>query len=187
MYFSDAVGEALKKGKIALIPTDTLYGIVCSAYSPEAVERLYRIRGRDEGKPCILLLSERAVLEEFGISLGEVEEEKLDTIWSGKVSVVFDCPDTRWAYLHRGTKTLAFRVPESAPLRELLGKTGPLLAPSANRQGESPAETLDEALKVFGDAIDISVDGGRLVSEPSTVANLKNGEWNVLRPGAVKL
>ena len=188
MLFSDDIISSLRAGKLAVIPTDTLYGIVCSARDKEAVEKLYRIRGRHETKPCIILIADISGLEEFGITLSEADEKALSQVWPGKVSVAFDCAfenAEEWNYLHRGTKALAFRIPDDEELRTLLRNTGPLSAPSANPEGKSPAHTVAEAKSYFGDQVVIYVDGGYRDSFPSTVARLHNGVWEVLREGAV--
>lgn len=187
MLFPPELIELLQQGKLAVIPTDTLYGIVCSANNPEAVEALYRVRGRDTGKPCIILIDDIVRLETFGIVVSSTEKEMLEHVWPGQISVVLDCLGTQWSYLHRGTQTLAFRVPDDETLRVLLQKTGPLLAPSANLSGKPPAHTLAEAKKDFGDCVAMYIDGGYRGGTPSTVARLKNAHWEVLREGAVKL
>lgn len=187
MVFSPEVAEALQKGNLVVIPTDTLYGIVSSACDREAVEKLYALRGRNENKPCILLIADIANIGEFGIFPSEIDTEMLKRHWPGKISAVFDCADEKWEYLHRGTETLAFRVPDNDELRNLLRNTGPLLAPSANIQGQPAAQTIAEAKDYFGDRVSVYVDGGRLESLPSTVARLRDGAWEILRKGAVKL
>lgn len=187
MFFSDEVIQSLQKGSIAVIPTDTLYGIVCSARDEQAVENLYTVRGRDVSKPCIILIPDISSLQEFGTILSDTDAKMLQQHWPGKVSVVFDCVDEKWTYLHRGMKTLAFRVPDDEDLRNLLHKTGPLLAPSANIQSQLPAHTVAEAKNYFGNQVTIYADGGYLESLPSTVARLQRGVWEVLREGAVKL
>lgn len=187
MVFSSEVVEALQKDNLAVIPTDTLYGIVCRTQSPIAVEKLYRIRGRSEKKPCIILLENISGLNDFGIVLNEIDQVALSKVWPGKVSVVFDCPSLEWTYLHRGTETLAFRIPDDEVLRHLLHKTGPLLAPSANTEGQPPAHTIEEAKKFFAQNVDVYVDGGYKDSLPSTVARLQNGIWETLREGAIIL
>jgi L-threonylcarbamoyladenylate synthase len=189
MVFSSEVAEALQAGELAVIPTDTLYGIVCQAKSADAVEKLYRARGRDDAKPCIILIADISELKDFGIEVSSLDEQALSKHWPGKVSVVFDCTVSsleEWKYLHRGTHTLAFRVPADEELRNLLRNTGPLLAPSANPEGKEPAHTVKEAKDYFGDLVSVYVDGGYRNSLPSTVARLENGVWKVLREGAVK-
>lgn len=185
--FPPTLAGALRTGYIAVIPTDTLYGIVCSARLPLAVEKLYRVRGRNPEKPCILLIDSADVLGEFGIVPNAQERLALEKVWPGKVSVVFDCPGEQFRYLHRGTQSIAFRVPAHSDLLKLLSETGPLLAPSANPEGMPPAIEVQDANAYFGSLVDSYVDGGKLAGEPSTVARLENGKWQVLRLGAVSL
>jgi L-threonylcarbamoyladenylate synthase len=84
--------------------------------------------------------------------------------------------------LHRGTKTLAFRLPSSQSLRTLLIETGPLIAPSANPEGQAPAQNITEAKKYFGDLVDFYLDGGEIHGKASKVIKLhKDGSIHILR------
>jgi L-threonylcarbamoyladenylate synthase len=127
--------QRLTNKEIGVVPTDTLYGIVGSAMSPEVVERIYELRKRERDKPLIVLLAGIAELDKFGVVPGERTRELLDKVWPGPVSVIVPVAGPEWAYLHRGTGGIAFRVPKKPDLRELLRQTGPLVAPSANLAG----------------------------------------------------
>ncbi|HET8575104.1 MAG TPA: L-threonylcarbamoyladenylate synthase [Candidatus Paceibacterota bacterium] len=185
----DNFQEILKKGGIGVLPTDTLYGLVGSAFLPEAVERIYEAKRRDKSKPLIVLLSNTQDLEWFGAdvsSFWKEHEKRLAEIWPGKVSVLFPCNDEVFSYLHRETKEIAFRLPDVEFLRGLLAGTGPLVAPSANPEGLPPAKNIAEAKEYFGDRVDFYEDGGEMVSDPSTLIRFEGGEVKVLREGAVK-
>ena len=177
----------LKQGSIGVLPTDTVYGIVASARIPEAVERVYALRNRDTDKPCIVLLPDAGALEEYGIVPTVYESEFLDKRWPGPVSVLFPCDSECFFFLHRGTKMLAFRVPYHAWLRDVLRETGPLIAPSANPQGEPVARILDEARSYFGSRVDLYADGGKLAGESSTLVQFEGNQMRVLREGKMKL
>lgn len=179
--------DLIRSGAMGVMPTDTLYGVVASAMDAAAVERVYRVRGRDEGKPCIVLIGDVDALERFGIVLGGRMRSLLEGVWPGKVSVILPCPDERFAYLHRGTGTIAFRVPDRSDLRAFLTAALPLVAPSANPQGKPPAKTIAEAESYFGGAMDFYVDGGHLDGEPSTVVRFEDGALVVVRQGAVDI
>ena len=179
------VASTLSGGGIGVLPTDTLYGLVASALDEKAVEKVYELRRRTSDKPMIVLISSLEDLKTFGIEMNSSQLETVRKIWPGKVSVVFDCDLQNFAYLHRGKKTLAFRVPEPGWLRELLSQTGPLVAPSANFEGEKPARTINEAKKYFGDVVGFYVDFGPLDSQPSTIIKFESGNLRVLREGAV--
>lgn len=171
----------LKSGGVAILPTDTLYGIVGSALSRKAVARIYRIRRRNPKKPMIILISDMKDLEIFRIKLHSRVKKKLRELWPGKVSIIFSCPYRKFSYLHRGTKTLAFRLPATRSLRSLLKKTGPLVAPSANLEGKPPAKTITEAKKYFGNKVDFYLDQGRKEKRPSSLITLKGDKMIVLR------
>jgi L-threonylcarbamoyladenylate synthase len=177
----------LNDGGVVVIPTDTIYGIVARITDQRAVERIYRLRGRVPEKPCIILVSEPWQANDT--SLWTNEHKKLvDKYWPGPLSLVTPTTEKTPEYLHRGTNTLAYRMPDHAQLRKLLGATGPLIAPSANREGDPPATTLAEAQAYFGDTVDGYVDGGSLANHvPSTVVRVKNDKPEVLRHGAVIL
>ena len=184
--FEEAISR-IESGKIGIVPTDTLYGLVASAMDPESVERVYRVRGRDGNKPCIVLIADISDLDRFSLAIDAAVLGRLGEWWPGEISVILPCSDSRFAYLHRGTGTIAFRVPDKSELREFLRETGPLIAPSANHQGELPAKTVGEAERYFGSDVDFYVDGGTLDSEPSTVVKIENEKLSIVRQGAVKV
>jgi len=181
------------------MPTDTIYGIVGRALDKNAVERIYKIRKRAPEKPCIVLIGEISVLLKFGINLTKAEEKTIEEC-NEPTSFIVDCPDEKFSYLHRGTQTLAVRLPAPQQLRNLLVLTGPLIAPSANPEGLPPARNIEEAKVYFGDlvdpvrgressqrpstsnGVDLYVDGGELAGKPSKLIRLhSDGTATVLR------
>ena len=179
--------KIIRSGGIGVLPTDTIYGLVGLAMNKKTVEKIYKTRKRNPDKPCIILISKLKDLELFGIKIGKFEKEFLQKYWPGAVSVVLDCKNAKFAYLHRGTKTLAFRLPKNESLQKLISKTGPLLAPSANPEGLAPALTISEAKKYFGGEVDFYVNVGKLNKKPSTLVRIKNDEIKTLRQGNVKI
>lgn len=179
--------EILKQGGIGVFPSDTLYGIFASALVPEAVERVYRLRGRDRHKPMIVALASVKELSLFGIKLIPRTTKFLRAVWPGQVSVVLACSLSKFKYLHRGTKTLAFRIPRDGFFRDLLRLTGPLVVPSANSAGLTPAFNVAQARRYFGEKSDFYLEAGKLVGLTSTVVQFgKSGQVKILRQGTVK-
>jgi len=175
--------KILQSDGVGILPTDTLYGIVASAYSKKAVERIYKIKGRDENKPFIILISSIKDLEKFNI---DFNISILNKFWPGKFSILLPFKNklsiNKFKYLHRGTNELAFRLPNKKSLIELLKKTGPLVAPSANPQGFEPASNIKKAKSYFEEKMDFYIAGGTLKSTPSALLRIdKNGEIQVLR------
>ncbi len=182
---SPRIAGILRKGGVGIIPTDTLYGIVASALDPRAVARIYRLRRRNPKKPSIVLIGDPGDLISFGVRPTAAQKKVLGKLWPGKFSIVFKVRTSR--YLDRGTGTLAFRLPASTALRRFLHIAGPIIAPSANFEGEPPALTVKEAKRYFGDKVDFYVGAGRENGKPSTVVTFKDGRLKVLRPGAGRL
>ncbi len=186
MQDSDLI-KVIKDGGIGVIPTDTIYGLVGLALNKKVVQRIYRVRKRSPDKPLIILISSIEDLSLFGIKVTSAQKTVLDKYWPGKISIILSCKGVKWQYLHRGTKSLAFRLPKNASLINILKQTGPLVAPSANPEGAIPAKNITEAKNYFSDEVDFYVSG-KSNPEPSTLVQLKSdGELVLLRQGAVKI
>ncbi|MEY4731375.1 MAG: hypothetical protein RL681_321 [Candidatus Parcubacteria bacterium] len=180
--------RALQNGDVGVLPTDTLYGIVGSALSKKTVLRIYHLRKRNPKKPMIILIGSLSELRRFDVRLSLAERRSLKKLWPNAVSVVLPCKNKKFAYLHRDTKTLAFRYPKPKWLQHVLKKTGPLVAPSANWEGKPPAKTIREAKTYFADKVDFYVDAGRLHGKPSTLVRLTPaGRIVIMRKGAVRV
>ncbi|MBI2019322.1 threonylcarbamoyl-AMP synthase [Candidatus Daviesbacteria bacterium] len=190
LNFEDAeqIVKLLQQGKVGVMPTDTIYGLVGSALNPQAVEEIYLLRKRDSSKPMIILISSLEDLLDFDIVLTNQQKEFLNKIWPNPVSVILPCPFDRFFYLHRGKKSLAFRMPDNKNLLKILQKTGSLVAPSANIEKQKPAETIEEAKGYFNDQVAFYADEGQLKSIPSTIIRLyEDGTKIVLREGSYKV
>ncbi len=167
--------QILKNGGVAVIPTDTIYGIVALASRPESVARVYELKGRSPEKPCIILISDASAMKDFGVADAYIESIAQMTI-TGPTSFIVPIDRTDLSYLDRGTGTLAFRIPYDDVVREFISKTGPLIAPSANPQGKEPAKTIEEARAYFGETVDVYMDGGFKDGAPSALIDVKTGE-----------
>jgi len=170
------VGKELKSGKIGVIPTDTLYGIVCSAFDKKSIEKMYELRKRDLKKPMIVLISS---LKDLKLFKAEIDKKTAGKYWPGKVSIII--PVKKFEYLHRGKKSLAFRIPDDENLIKILKISGPIVAPSANIEGKEPAATIEEAKKYFGEKINFYLGAGKLKSKPSKIISLLKGKVEVVR------
>lgn len=172
----------IREGQIGVLPTDTLYGLVASALDSRAVERVYAAKARDARKPCIVLLSSVDDLSLFGIELTEAMLPVVMSHWPGPVSIVLACGTDVPEYLHRGTQSLAFRVPNDPWLIDFLRVAGPIIAPSANPEGRLPATMVDEARAYFADVVDFYITRGVRNGSPSKLIALNAlGEVTLLR------
>lgn len=180
----DGAGRQLADGQIGVMPSDTIYGIMGQAMNKKVVQRIYDARERDPDKPCVILISSLDDLKLLGVKLGRDEAELTREFWPGKVSVILPCKSAKLAYLHRGTRTLAVRLPDKPELIHAIRLAGPLIAPSANPEGLPAAENIAQARKYFGRQADFYL-AGKVSSEPSTLVRLERGKLEVLRQGAV--
>lgn len=115
--------KILKAGGVGVLATDTIYGLVGSALSSEAVDRIYKLKHRNRAKPFIVLVSCIEDLEKFGVVVTAKLVEKLKQYWPGPYSILLPVTDDQFAYIHRGTNRIAFRVPDKKDLLKLLKQT----------------------------------------------------------------
>ena len=171
----------LAERKVGVIPTDTIYGISCLAFDKNSVEKIYKIKQRDFNKPFIILIPSIKDLNRFGISITSNEKIILNKYWPGPVSIVLNVEDERYEFLHRGTKTLAFRLPDYSGLNKLLSRTGPLVSTSANISNTKSAKSIEEAIEIFKNTVDFYLDVGPLNNPPSKIIRIENGEEVIIR------
>lgn len=170
----------LKESAIAIVPTDTIYGIVGSALQRKTVEKIYTLRKRNPKKPMVILIHSLSDLALFGIHTTPTQRKVLKTVWPGKVSVILRCRVRQFTYLHRGTRTLALRMPHDKILCKILSISGPLVAPSANLEGHAPAKNMREARKYFGSNVLYCKDNAKK-GTPSTILELTGTKIRIVR------
>lgn len=177
--------ELIKAGKVGVMPTDTVYGLVASAHNQQAVKRLYALKSREK-KPGTLIAASTEQLRELGVpdSLLALTVN----LWPNPLSIILSVGG-QFSYLHQGVGTIAIRVVDDATTSRILQQTGPLLTSSANQPGEPGSVTVDEAWNYFKDSVDFYVDDGdRSDRVPSTIIRLlDDGEVEVIREGAIKI
>jgi L-threonylcarbamoyladenylate synthase len=157
-YTDNQLIKTLQAGGLAVLRTDTVYGIVARADLQQSVERIFTVKGRDSEKALIVLMPEITSIPPMKDTWRDIY-----AAYSQRQPTSIIIPATnepRW--LTRGQASVAYRVPQLPELQQLLRTVGSLVAPSANPQGKPPARTIDEAKDYFGEAIDIYVDGGEV-------------------------
>ncbi len=183
--FKGVADQLNQPGAVGVVPTDTVYGVVCRAADQQAVTRLYELKKR-EAKPGTLIAASLEQLEELGLKHRYVKA--VEQFWPGAVSVIIPASDPALKYLHQGKMALAVRIPDHKELNELLQQTGPLLTSSANPPGTAPATNVHQAKEYFGNQLDFYIDGGDLSDrQPSTVIRIIDDAIEVIRPGAVPI
>ena len=183
----DAAVEAIRAGRLAVIPTDTVYGLVTSPYSAAPVRRLYRAKGRDELQPTALVAADLDLLFECIPELRGRAGTIARTLLPGAFTLVLPNPARRFPLARpgRARRRSACACPSSpGPGGEVLAEVGVVAATSANLPGAPDPRTLDEVPEEIRIAAAALVDGGELAGTPSTVIDFTGSEPVVLREGA---
>jgi tRNA threonylcarbamoyl adenosine modification protein (Sua5/YciO/YrdC/YwlC family) len=177
----DALPEMLRVlayGGVLIVPTDTVYGLVCHPDYPEALERIRQMKGRDKDKPFQLLAASVENVREMG-ALQSATAEHFARFWPGALTLVLTCESG----IIEG-----FRVPNGEILVQLLQACGGYLrATSVNLSGEPPATSLAEVPAEIQTSVDLILEGGALPEgEASTVIQVTpTDEVRILREGAL--
>ncbi|CAB4935322.1 unannotated protein [freshwater metagenome] len=179
---------AARRGDLLVIPTDTVYGIGCDAFSSSGVERLLAAKGRGRDMPVPVLLGSPGVIEGLAYGLTKAARELAEAFWPGALTlVVRHQPSLAWD-LGDSRGTVALRMPLHPVAIELLRASGPMAVSSANRSGSSPATTYLEARDQLGDSVAVYLDSGTSGDAvPSTIVDVTGQVPHVLRLGAVEL
>jgi L-threonylcarbamoyladenylate synthase len=177
---------AIRSGLLAVIPTDTVYGLACTPYREEPVRRLSELKGRPLDQPVALVAATVDVLLECVPELRGRAGVVARSLLPGPYTLVLPNPARRFPWLTGDrTDAIGVRVPDLAgPARDLLEAVGAVAATSANLHGGPDPRRLDEVPAELLAAA-AALDGGELPGVPSTVLDVTAGEARVLREGAV--
>ena len=152
--------QAIGRGELIVIPTDTVYGVAADAFSPAAVQRLLDAKGRGRDQPPPVLVSGPATLKALAESVPEAVERLVDAFWPGGLTIVLPAQRSLTWDLGETQGTVAVRMPDSRVALELLEETGPLAVSSANLTGKDAAIAASDALDMLGDKVAVYLDTG---------------------------
>ena len=181
--------EVLRAGGLVAFPTETFYGLGALASDPAAVRRVFRVKGRAESKPLLVLVDSIAMAESLVDEVTPRARELMTRYWPGALTLVLRARADLPRELTGGTETIGVRLsshPVACGLVRALG--GPVTAPSANPEGAVPPTTAAAVLRAFAGAIDLVLDGGASAGGPaSSVVDVTAEPPRVLRRGAVSV
>ncbi len=181
-----ALERCIGAGGVAVFPADGLYGLACDPLDAAAIERIQRLKGRDEGKSSAVMYLSPLAMRELVEGLGPRSREAVGALLPGPVTLVVANPERRYPLACR-------EDPERLGVRliggPLAGAMCPLFQTSANRSGKPAPASLGEVPSQIVAGADLAIDGGALTGLPSTVVDLTRfdagGEWSILREGAL--
>ncbi|WP_368266386.1 L-threonylcarbamoyladenylate synthase [Corynebacterium ulcerans] len=178
--------DAVKDGRLVVMPTDTLYGIGCDAFDNNAVAKLLATKHRGPDMPVPVLVGSWDTARGLVHSYSEQMRTLIEAFWPGALSIVVSqAPSLQWN-LGDTRGTVMLRMPLHPVAIELLRETGPMAVSSANISGQKPPTTALAAQEQLGDAVSAYLDGGATpVGTASTIIDLSGPTPRILREGAI--
>ncbi len=180
--------EALRRGDLVILPTETVYGLAADAGNGEAVARIFEAKGRPRFNPLISHVRDQAAAEGIAV-FDDVARGLAEAFWPGPLTLVLPWRDASPVcdLARAGLDSVAVRVPGHPIAQAVLeGFDGPVVAPSANRSGRPSPTTYADAMEETGDRAALGLDGGPCaVGVESTVVSVLGGRVALLRPGSV--
>ncbi len=178
--------DAVRAGKLIVLPTDTVYGIGADAFQPEAVQALLDAKGRGRDVPPPVLVGDPAVLMALAVDVPEYAERLAEEFWPGALTLILTAQPTLGWDLGETRGTVALRMPDEEVALELLRRTGPLAVSSANRHGKDAALTVLDAATQLGDSVEVYLDGGTArIGTSSTIIDTTVEPAEIVREGAL--
>jgi len=181
-----AATDAVKSGRLIVLPTDTVYGIAADAFDNGAVANLLAAKGRGRDMPVGVLVGSWHTISGLVYSVPDAAHELIRAFWPGALSlVVQQAPSLQWD-LGDARGTVMLRMPLQPVALDVLRAVGPMAVSSANVSGQSPATTAAEAQRQLGDRVDVYLDGGTSEQQAaSTILDLTGEVPKILRAGPI--
>ena len=179
------IGAALQKGCIAAFPTDTVYGLGAVYSNEEAVRKIFKAKGRDEGKPLSVLISSMDQVDLLAAGVPSEAHILMEKFWPGPLTLILKKKEGIPDEVTAGGETVGIRMPANEIALNIIKAAGsPLAAPSANISGKRSAVCIEDVLEDLDGKIDIAVDGGPAqIGVSSTI--LEVSEMRIIRQGSI--
>ena len=183
----EKVVASLKAGGTVLIPTDTVYGLAASPIFPEAVSRIFSLKGRPQNMNLPIMVAQAEDLIEMGITLDEPAQRILSSDYvPGAVTLILGFDGTPKASWLADRVEVAIRIPDSEFMLAVLEQTGPLMVTSANRHGKgNELKPLQEIVNELVGEPDVAIEGPVRESVPSTIINCRTNPPQIERAGLI--
>lgn len=181
--------QVIAAGGVIAFRTDTFYGLGADPFNAAAVERIRELKGREENKPILLLISDLEQVERLLAERSESFVRAAEKFWPGPLTIIGRAVSGLPPAITAGTGTVGVRLPADESVRELVRECGGVLtATSANPSGREPGRSAAEVASYFSHGLDLIVDGGDVTAtEPSTVLDATISPPRVVRAGAIRV
>ncbi len=181
--------ECLQNGGVALLPTDTIYGLAASPKFPEAVDKIYSLKSRPKDWFLPIMVANMQQLEDLNIEINDNVHKLLNSEFvPGALSLVLGFKNSKRPEWLQGREEIAVRIPDDKTFLGVLEQTGALLVTSANKHGNPNTQnSVDEILDELNGTPDIVIDKGIKNEIPSTIINCRNNPPTVEREGCISV
>ncbi|MDO8886087.1 L-threonylcarbamoyladenylate synthase [Candidatus Oleimmundimicrobium sp.] len=183
----EEAADILKAGGLVAFPTETVYGLGADTFNPEAVERIFKIKGRPFDKPLAICISNVADLDFLVEEVPEFAKNIIDRFWPGPLTLIFKKRETVFSQATCGRATVGIRFPKNKITLSLIASVGrPLVLTSANISGIPSSIEAQQVLNDIGKNIDLILDGGKTeLGVESTILDLTTAPPTIIREGAI--
>ena len=176
--------EVINNGNIAVVPTDTVYGIIGDATNIDVIHKVYEVKKRDYSKPLILMVSSIDMLEKYVLEVNDIEKKLIDRYWPGKLTILFKKNNNVDDLITSGSNLVGIRYPDNKELNELMDKLNkPLISTSCNISSKEVITSIDMLEEDISKHVSYVYDGGILSDTSSTIARVNDGKIEIIRDG----
>lgn len=176
--------EVINNGNIAVVPTDTVYGIIGDATNIDVIHKVYEVKKRDYSKPLILMVSSIDMLEKYVLEVNDIEKKLIDRYWPGKLTILFKKNNNIDDLITSGSNLVGIRYPDNKGLNELMDKLNkPLISTSCNISSKEVITSIDMLEEDISKHVSYVYDGGILSDTSSTIVRVNDGKIEIIRDG----
>jgi len=181
-----AAAEAVRRGEVVVLPTDTVYGVGVDAFASDAVAAVLAVKGRGREMPLPVLVPSAQTLDGLAADVPDYARDLIGAFWPGPLTLVLPAQSSLMWDLGETNGTVALRMPQNDTALQLLSEVGPMAVTSANISGQPPATTILEAATQLGSAVSVYLEAGPSAGGlASTILDCTRDTPVILRAGAV--
>ena len=176
--------DVLQKKQLAIVPTDTVYGIIGDALDEKVIHRVFDTKNRDYSKPLILMVSDINMLNKYVLEVNELEQRLIDSFWPGKLTILFKKNELISNLITNGSDLVGIRLPDNKDLLHLIKKFDkPIISTSCNISTKEVVTNVDLIEKELLDKIAYVYDCGDMTAISSTIVQVIENKVKILREG----
>lgn len=183
----DIIIDEIKSGNPVIIPTDTIYGIACDALNKKAVNKVYKIKKRDNNKPLTLNLNKKKDITKYAYITNKLEKEIIKKLMPGAITLLLKKKEYVVDLISKNSEYIGVRIPNNKIVKEIIKKiNSPLVLTSVNISGEMPIIDLDDLNSEISNNIRYAIDVGIInKGVESTIVKVTNNKVEILREGKI--